>query len=65
MVTEFKKKMIKKWKRPFSILKKRLLEQEKEDSSGAVVSWELPTALPLLTKDWVRSINDRTHVVDR
>ena len=36
-----------------------------EENSGNVASWEFPTALSLLTKDFVRSINDRTQVVDR
>ena len=38
---------------------------ETEESSGKVASWEFPTALSLLTKDWVRSADDRTQVVDR
>ena len=40
-------------------------ELETEESSGKVASWEFPTALSLFTKDWVRSVDDRTQVVDR
>ena len=40
-------------------------ELEAEESSGKVASWGFPTALSLLTKDWVRSIDDRTQVIDR
>ena len=40
-------------------------ELETEESSGKVASWEFATALSLFTKDWVRSIDDRTQVVDR
>ena len=40
-------------------------ELETEENSGKVVSWEFPTALSLLMKDWVGSIDDRTRVVDR
>ena len=40
-------------------------ELETEESSGNVASWEFPTALSLFTKDWVRSVDDRTQVVDR
>ena len=40
-------------------------ELETEDNSGKVASWEFPTALPPLTKDWVRSIDDRIQVVGR
>ena len=40
-------------------------ELETEENRGKVASWEFPTTLSLLTKDWVRSINDRTQVVDR
>ena len=40
-------------------------ELETEESSGKVASCEFPTALSLLTKDWVRSVDDRTQVVDR
>ena len=39
-------------------------EQETDENSGKVASWEFPTALSLLTKDWVGSIDDRTQVVD-
>ena len=40
-------------------------ELETEESSGKVASWKLPTALSVLPKDWVRSVDDRTQVVDR
>ena len=40
-------------------------ELETEESSGKVASWEFPTALSLFTKDWIRSVDDRTQVVDR
>ena len=40
-------------------------ELETEENGGKVASWEFPTALSLLTKDWVRSIDDRTQVVGR
>ena len=40
-------------------------ELETEEISGKVTSWEFPTALSLLTKDWVGTIDDRTQVVDR
>ena len=40
-------------------------ELETEESSGKVASWEFPTALSLFAKDWVRSVDDRTQVVDR
>ena len=42
-----------------------LAELETEENSGKVASWEFPTALSLLTKDWVRRIDYRTQVVDR
>ena len=70
IIIVYKKKMIKKWKRPFSSLKKRLhvylrLGLETEETTGKVASWEFPKALSLLTKDWVRSIDARTQVVGR
>ena len=40
-------------------------ELETEENSGKVASWEFPTALSLLMKDWVRSIDDRIQVVGR
>ena len=40
-------------------------ELETGENSGKVASREFPTAVSLLTKDWVRSIDDRTQVVDR
>ena len=40
-------------------------ELETEESSGKVASWEFATALSLLTKDWVRSVDHRTQIVDR
>ena len=42
-----------------------LWERETEKNSGKAASWEFPTALSLLTKDWVGSIDDRTQVLDR
>ena len=40
-------------------------ELETEESSGKVAPWEFPTGLSLRTKDWVRSVEDRTQAVDR
>ena len=40
-------------------------ELETEESSGKVASWEFSTALSLFTKDWVRSVDDQTQIVDR
>ena len=39
-------------------------ELEIEENSGKMASWEFLTALPLLTKGWSRSIDDRmrTHI---
>ena len=37
-------------------------ELETEENSGKVASWGFPTALSLLTKDWVRSSDDRTQI---
>ena len=42
-----------------------LREPETGESSGKVASWEFPTALSLFTKDWARSVDDRTQIVDR
>ena len=40
-------------------------ELETEENSGKVASWEIPTALSLLSKDWARSIDDRNQGVNR
>ena len=38
---------------------------ETEESSGKVASWEFPPPLSLLTKNLVRSVDDRTQIVGR
>ena len=48
---------------PFSIRSPQL--RNRMICGGTSWSWEFPTALSLLTQDWVRSIDDRTQVVDR
>ena len=37
-------------------------ELETEENSAKVASWECPTVLLLLMKDWVVSIDDRTQI---
>ena len=38
-------------------------ELETKENSREVASWELPTALRLLTEDWIGSFDGRTHAV--
>ena len=40
-------------------------ELETEENSSKVASWKFPTALPLLSKEWVGNSDERTQVVGR